>query len=89
MIIKSHKANITELSKKPARAHLLDLSVNKPKMLTTNDSGGTNNTKTLPKSPDRPPHPKPGHNNAGITNNQGDKASQKLALPNLLTYFMW
>jgi hypothetical protein len=84
-----HNANITELSKTPAHAHLLDLSVNKPKMPTTNDSGGTNNTRTLPKSPDRSPHPKPGkHNNAGITKNQGDKAKQTLILPNLFAYFI-
>jgi hypothetical protein len=37
-------------------------------MPSINASGGTNNTRILPKNPDGSPHPKPGkHNNAGIT----------------------
>jgi hypothetical protein len=68
MITYSHNVTITELSRKPAHAHLLELSDNKARIPTTTDSGGANSTRILPKNPDGSPHPKPGkHNNEGMT----------------------
>jgi hypothetical protein len=77
----SHNANVIELIARPAIAHL-DLSLNMTTRHITNDTGGTNTIKIPPRNPKIEPHPKPGHlSNCAMTNNQGDTAMYKPALP--------
>ena len=52
-------------------------------------SGGPNNVRSPPRTPNRVPHPKPGTPSIwSMIKNQGDNASQKLSIPILGDFIM-
>jgi len=82
--------NINRLVEKPAIAQSFGFSLQRATPLISK-ARGTPTIKRIPaRNPAGEPQPKPGMPiYPGRIKNQGDKASQKLVLPNLLAYFMW
>jgi hypothetical protein len=74
------------LAEKPSIAHGLDLSLNIAKRPTRKESGGTDimkiSTRDLKREGPQPNCRIRSHNNRLI--NQGDRASKKLVIPNLI-----
>lgn len=70
----SHRANVMELTVKPAMAHR-DLPLVIAARLIEKAKGGANMMRIPPRSPSREPHPKPGSPSIWTTAKiQGDKA---------------
>ena len=83
-----HRANVTELTSRPA-FDPFDLSMNMAARENTNIRGGENTIMIPARDARMEPQPKPGILNIpDTTKNQGDKANQKLIFPILVGFIL-